>query len=62
MEYRVIEELVDTRLDQFLALVSEVSRSKAVEIIELGQVQVNQKTRDKSYRVFWFLKCREAKL
>ncbi len=51
MEYRVIEELVDTRLDQFLALVSEVSRSKAVEIIELGQVQVNQKTRDKSYRV-----------
>jgi 23S rRNA pseudouridine1911/1915/1917 synthase len=51
MEYCVIEELADTRLDQYLALVSEVSRSKAVEIIELGQVQVNQKTRDKSYRV-----------
>lgn len=51
MEYKVVSELAETRLDQFLASVSEVSRSKAVELIELGQVKVNGKIQDKSYRV-----------
>lgn len=51
MKYLVPEDLADTRLDQFLSVVSEVSRSKAVELIALGQVLVNQKIQDKSYRV-----------
>lgn len=51
MEYLVTESLVDTRLDQFLASVSEVSRTKAVELISLGQIKVNGKSVDKSYRV-----------
>ncbi|MFY9325237.1 MAG: RluA family pseudouridine synthase [Candidatus Nanopelagicales bacterium] len=51
MEYLVPDNMVDTRLDQFLASVSEVSRTKAVELISLGQIQVNGKNVDKSYRV-----------
>jgi 23S rRNA pseudouridine1911/1915/1917 synthase len=51
MKYLVPEDLAGTRLDQFLSVVSEVSRSKAVELIALGQVLVNQKVQDKSYRV-----------
>lgn len=51
MRFQVSEDLVNTRLDQFLASVSEVSRSKAVELISIGQVLVNGKAGDKSYRV-----------
>jgi 23S rRNA pseudouridine1911/1915/1917 synthase len=51
MKYCVSEELKGTRLDQFLSVISEVSRSKAVELIALGQVLVNGKLQDKSYRV-----------
>lgn len=51
MQYQVSEELADTRLDQYLASVSEVSRSKAVELINIGQVLVNGRALDKSYRV-----------
>ena len=47
----IVEDLVDTRLDQYLSIKLDLSRAKVQKLIKEGKVVVNEKEVNASYKV-----------